>query len=53
MNIDVKIKDKILKYDINREAVNIKAYQMVNQIKLTNMNFSQLRKYFHLMKVEK
>ena len=52
MNIDVKIKDKILQYDINREAVNIKTYQMINQIKLINMNVSQVRKYFHLMKVE-
>ena len=52
MNIDVKIKDKILQYDINREAVNVKAYQMINQIKLINMNVSQVRKYFHLMKVE-
>ena len=49
MTIDDKIRDKKLQYDINREAAK---YQHYHQVKLINMNFLQVKKYYHLIKVE-
>ena len=49
MTIDDKIRDKKLQYDINREAAKISA---LLSGKLTNMNFLQGKKSYHLIKVE-
>ena len=47
MAIDDKIKDEKLHYDINREAARISLY---HQVKLENMNISQVKKYYLLVK---
>ena len=45
MNIDDKIRDENLQYDINREAVKY----LHNQLeKLMNMNMLQMKKYYLL-----
>ena len=49
MTIDDKIKDEKLQYDIHREAAKISA---LLQVKLINMNILQVKKYYHLIKVE-
>ena len=49
MTIDDKIRDEKLQYDINREAAK---YQHYHQVKLINVNFFQVKKYYHLIKVE-
>ena len=49
MTIDDKIKDEKLQYDINRVASKISA---LHQVKLTNMNVLQVRKYYLVIKVE-
>ena len=45
MTTDDKIKDEKLQYDINREAAKISG-------KIDKMNFLQVNKYYHLIKVE-
>ena len=49
MTIDDKIKDEKLQYDIHIEAAKISA---LLQVKLINMNILQVKKYYHLIKVE-
>ena len=49
MIIDDRLKIEKLKYDINREAAKISTYP---QVKLMNINILQLKKYYHLTKVE-
>ena len=49
MTIDDKIKDEKLQYDIHREAAKISG---LLQVKLINMNILQVKKYYHLIKVE-
>ena len=49
MNIDDKIRDENLQYDINREAVKYLHYQLE---KLMNMNMLQMKKYYLLNKEE-
>ena len=49
MNIDDKIRDENLQYDINREAVKYLYYQLE---KLMNMNMLQMKKYYLLNKEE-
>ena len=49
MTADDKIKDEKLQYDIYREAAKISALSLG---KLINMNILQVRKYYHLIKVE-
>ena len=45
MTIDDKTKDEKLQYDINLEAAKIPAL-------LINMNIFQVKKYYHMIKVE-
>ena len=49
MRIDDKIRDGKLQYDINREAAKISA---ISSGKIENMNVSQVKKYYHLIKEE-
>ena len=49
MTIDDKIKDEKLQYDIYREAAK---YQHYCQVNLINMNILQVKKCYHLIKVE-
>ena len=49
MTIDDKIGDEKLQYDINREAAKISA---LSSGKLINMNISQVKKYYPLIKDE-
>ena len=49
MTIDDKIKDEKLQHDISREAAK---YQHYHQVKLINKNILQVKKYYHLIKVE-
>ena len=42
MTINDKIRDEKLQHDINRKASK---YQHHHQVKLTNMNFLQVKKY--------
>ena len=49
MTIDDKIEDEKSQYNVNREAAKIPAYC---QVKLINMNILQVKKYFHLIKLE-
>ena len=49
MTIDDKIKDEKLQHNINREAAK---YHHYHQVKLININFLQVKKHYHLMKVE-
>ena len=49
MTIDDEIRDEKIQYDINREAAK---NQHCHQKKLINMNFLQVKKYYHLIKVE-
>ena len=49
MIIDDKAKDEKLQYDINREAAKIQHY---HPEKLINMNILQVKKYYHMIKVE-
>ena len=49
MNIDDKIRDENLQYDINREAVKYLHKQLE---KLMNMNMLQMKKYYLLNKEE-
>ena len=49
MIIDDRLKIEKLKYDINREAAKMSTYP---QVKLMNINILQLKKYYHLTKVE-
>ena len=44
--IDDKIRDEKLQYDINREAAKIWAH---HQVKLININISQVKKYYFLI----
>ena len=47
--ITLKIKNVNMIYDINREAAK---YQRHHQVKFINMNILQVKKYYHLVKVE-
>ena len=49
MTTDDKIIDEKKQYDINREAIK---YQHYLQVILINMNILQVKKYYHLIKVE-
>ena len=49
MTNDDKIRDEKLQCNINREAASIEHYHRVN---LINMNLLQVKKYYHLIKVE-
>ena len=49
MTVDDKIKDEKIQYDFNREAAKMSALSLE---KLINMNISQAKKYYHLIKVE-
>ena len=49
MTIDGKIRNEKLQHDINREAVK---YQPYYQVKLTNVNVLQVKKYCHLINSE-
>ena len=49
MAIDDNIRDEKLQYDINREQ---QRYQHYHQGKFINMNFLQVKKCYHLIKVE-
>ena len=49
MTIDDKITDEKLLYNINREA---QIYQHYHRVDLINMNISQVKKYYHLIKAE-
>ena len=49
MTIDDKIKEEKLQYDINRKVEN---YQHYRSEKLININFLQVKKYYHLIKAE-
>ena len=48
MKIDDKIKDEKLQYNINREAAKI----YISSGKFKNINILQVKKYYHLIKVE-
>ena len=52
MTIDDKTKDEKLQHDINREGAKISAISKYQQVKFTNMNFLQGKKYYILIKVE-
>ena len=49
MTIDDKIKDGKLQYNINREAANISA---LSSGKVDKYDILQVKKYYHLIKVE-
>ena len=49
MTIDDKIRDEKLQYDIKEKQ---QKYQHYHPEKLINMNIVQVKKYFHLIKVE-
>ena len=49
MTINDKIKYEKLQYDINREAAKISA---LSSRKINSMNILQVKKYYHLIKVE-
>ena len=49
MTIDDKIRDEKLQCDINRELTKILA---LLSGKLRNMNILQVKKYYHLIKLE-
>ena len=49
MTINDKVKDEKLQYYIDREAAK---YQHYHLEKLINMNILQVKKYYHLIKVE-
>ena len=49
MTIDDKIRDEKLQCDINRELTKISALLFG---KLRNMNILQVKKYYHLTKLE-
>ena len=49
MTTDDKVKDEIMQYDIKREA---EKYQLYRQVKLINMSIVQVKKYYHLIKLE-
>ena len=49
MTTDDEIRDEQLRYDINREAAK---YQQYDKVKLIYMNFLQVKKFYHLIKVE-
>ena len=49
MTNDDKIRDEKLQCNFNREAASIEHYHWVN---LINMNLLQVKKYYHLIKVE-
>ena len=57
MTIDDKIRDEKLQYDINREAaISSSIFIFINiyhQVKLINMNISQVKKYYLLKVVVK
>ena len=49
MTTDDKVKDEIMQYDIKREA---EKYELYRQVKLINMSIVQVKKYYHLIKLE-
>ena len=49
MTIGDKIKDEKLQYNINREAAKIST---LSSGKFKNINILQVKKYYHLIKVE-
>ena len=49
MAIDDKIMDEKIQYNIKREAAKIST---LSSGKIDNMNFLQVNKYYHLIKVE-
>ena len=49
MNINDKIRDEKLQYDINREAAK---HQRYHQVKLINMNILHVKKYCLLIEVK-
>ena len=49
MTIDDKIRDEKLQYNINREAAKKSA---LLSVRLITMNILQLKKHYHLIKVE-
>ena len=49
MTIDDKVKDEIMQYDMKRE---VEKYQLYRQVKLINMSIVQVKKYYHLIKLE-
>ena len=49
MEINDKIRDEKLQYDINKEAAKISDH---HQVKLIKMNILQMKKNYHLIKVK-
>ena len=49
MTTDDKIMDEKIQYNIKREAAKIST---LSSGKIDNMNFLQVNKYYHLIKVE-
>ena len=49
MEIDDKIRNEKLQYDVNRKVAK---YHPYHKVKLTNMNILQVKKYYVLLKEE-